>query len=716
MRNNATTSTVTTGHRFRTLLAALATLVLAGIMLLSAGVEPAQAQTSYSVENWTGCGGGYNSGSYDDAGNLYIPCGNPSTIRVYDPAGQLQRQISLGFFVSDVAPSPDGQFLYTASGDATPRRLNRQADGSYALDANWRLASYPMYGQQTTPRGHFIATDGAGNIYLADGAWSSSNAHTVIKYAAGGAFVTRFGEYEANSWSDGKFYWMLTGLAVSPDGSKVYTTEAGNNRVQRFDRQLDGSYTFAWRFGGTPENNPDRGGYCRFDGWEGKFAAPYDVALDGAGYLYVMNTTCHQVLKFTAAGAYITGAQLGTDATSDRPHGFAVAKNGNVYIGQSAKKMVLLGGDTTPPDTLIDSGPAEGSTTSTTSASFAFHSSEVGSSFECSLDSAPFAACASPKDYANLPAGSHTFKVRAIDAAGNVDLTPASRTWTVSTTTATQSCQGKAATTSITKTTKADGTVVLTGTEGADVIVGSPGNDQIFAKGGDDTVCAADGFDTISGGAGNDALDGGLGADAIEYGSSLSAVNVDLATGRATGEGTDTISSFTEVYGSPQPDTLVGDGAANFLAGNAGDDKLSGGGANDKLYGGDGYDYLKGNAGTDTLDGQLGGGNADYSDAPAAVSVNLTTTTANEDILKNLNDITGSRFDDTLVGNAMSNWLVGGAGADKLSGMDANDTLTSRDGISGNDSLDGGAGTTDKGVTDATELSIVGCESVVRPV
>ena len=58
-------------------------------------------------------------------------------------------------------------------------------------------------------------------------------------------------------------------------------------------------------------------------------------------------------------------------------------------------------------------------------------------------------------------------------------------------------------------------------------------------------------------------------------------MNVNLATGQAPGEGTDVLSSFAEVYGSPQADTLVGDGAANFLAGN---------GANDKFHGGDGYD------------------------------------------------------------------------------------------------------------------------------
>jgi hypothetical protein len=86
--------------------------------------------------------------------------------------------------------------------------------------------------------------------------------------------------------------------------------------------------------------------------------------------------------------------------------------------------------DVTPPETTIDSGPS--GTVATTSATFTFSSGEAGSSFACSLDGAGFVACASPVTYSALAEGSHTFQVRATDAAGNVDPTPAARTWTVS--------------------------------------------------------------------------------------------------------------------------------------------------------------------------------------------------------------------------------------------------------------------------------------------
>ena len=87
------------------------------------------------------------------------------------------------------------------------------------------------------------------------------------------------------------------------------------------------------------------------------------------------------------------------------------------------------GGDTTPPDTTIDSGPS--GDVESTSASFGFSADEAGTGFHCKLDSGAYAGCTSPKTYSGLSAGEHTFSVRAVDGAGNVDPSPATRTWRV---------------------------------------------------------------------------------------------------------------------------------------------------------------------------------------------------------------------------------------------------------------------------------------------
>lgn len=51
--------------------------------------------------------------------------------------------------------------------------------------------------------------------------------------------------------------------------------------------------------------------------------------------------------------------------------------------------------------------------------------------FQCSLDGAAFVACSSPQAYVDLAPGSHELRVRAIDAAGNVDAAPATWAWNV---------------------------------------------------------------------------------------------------------------------------------------------------------------------------------------------------------------------------------------------------------------------------------------------
>ena len=86
------------------------------------------------------------------------------------------------------------------------------------------------------------------------------------------------------------------------------------------------------------------------------------------------------------------------------------------------------GADTTPPETAITGQPK--SKTKKKKATFEFTSTEPGSTFECSLNGAPLTPCSSPITVKGKK-GKNTFVVRARDAAGNVDATPATYTWKV---------------------------------------------------------------------------------------------------------------------------------------------------------------------------------------------------------------------------------------------------------------------------------------------
>ena len=85
----------------------------------------------------------------------------------------------------------------------------------------------------------------------------------------------------------------------------------------------------------------------------------------------------------------------------------------------------------TPPHPTpgITSGLAEATTS--TSAVVRLHRDRVRRDLPVQAQAGAYAACASPKAYSGLSTGSHRFSVRATDAAGNSDASPATKTWTV---------------------------------------------------------------------------------------------------------------------------------------------------------------------------------------------------------------------------------------------------------------------------------------------
>lgn len=114
-------------------------------------------------------------------------------------------------------------------------------------------------------------------------------------------------------------------------------------------------------------------------------------------------------------------------------------------------------------------------------------------------------------------------------------------------------------------------------------------------------------------------------------------------------------------------------------------DVLLGGAFADKLSGSLGDDLLNGGEGRDTLDGGDGKDTAAYENASAGVAISLlagrgTAGEALGDELSSIENLEGSDYGDTLIGDAGANLLTGGDGDDVLEGG------------AGVDTLDGGAG------------------------
>ena len=154
-------------------------------------------------------------------------------------------------------------------------------------------------------------------------------------------------------------------------------------------------------------------------------------AADGT-YTYVGLATGSYRVEFSLCGGFSTAIER---EWYDDEGDLERAKPVNVTAGSTVSSinavLTAAGPDIDAPQTTISSGPAAGSTQGVATASFGLVSSEAGSTFQCKLDAAAFAACSSPKALAGLSDGAHTFSVRAIDTAGNVDSSPATRSFSV---------------------------------------------------------------------------------------------------------------------------------------------------------------------------------------------------------------------------------------------------------------------------------------------
>ena len=120
----------------------------------------------------------------------------------------------------------------------------------------------------------------------------------------------------------------------------------------------------------------------------------------------------------------------GPGALADGEHTFTVV--GTDPASNPSPASVTFTVDTAVPETTIDAAPPN--PTRDPRPSFGFTSSEASSTLECRLDSGAWEPCNAPYDVADaLSDASHAFEVRATDAAGNVDPTPAVSAFTVDT-------------------------------------------------------------------------------------------------------------------------------------------------------------------------------------------------------------------------------------------------------------------------------------------
>lgn len=359
----------------------------------------------------------------------------------------------------DDLETPSGQFTTTAiSGPEVwsyPQNPNDYPgyDATYATSGDTNIwgdnpdlitdSALQMTSPVTVPPGAFLHFNHAyGLAFGYDGG--------VVEYSADGGPWTDAGALFASGDGAGGYDSTLSASWGNPLGGRSAFTGLSNGYgSSRADLStLAGqSVTFRWRIG-TDSDSGDWGWFiddvsiltCVMD------TTPPDTNItSGPAHGSTINTDS-ATFGFTSTEAGSTfqckldgdpyGSCAGTrtyTSLANGSHTFTVraidpAGNADATPATRSFTVDVAVTDTTAPTTKITKGPKK--RTFKRRATFGFRSNEAGSRFTCKLDQKRWQSCTSPKSYKVKP-GRHTFRVRAIDPAGNADPTPAVWRWRV---------------------------------------------------------------------------------------------------------------------------------------------------------------------------------------------------------------------------------------------------------------------------------------------
>lgn len=342
----------------------------------------------------------------DGAGHVYLS--NPLR------SGSIQQYSSDGALLAEVGS-------FSLSGDPfDPCDIATDAAGNLYVADGQRDTIYVL-GPGGEPLRQWGAVGGRDLAIGADGTVYLATSHEILRFSAEGALLSKWG---ASGRGDGQF-GEVWGLDTSPSGS-VYVADTYGNRVQVFT--ADGAFVTKW---GSYGSGP------------GQFIYPYGIATNAAGEVYVVDTPNDRVQRFSAEGALLdswgkAGRAQGRFLT---PTSIATDPAGYVYVADRAEpypyegrarvqKFTADGQFVTewydgPPDVAPGRpslSAAIGRRTTKRSADFRFDSKMRGATFFCRLSGERVAKklqkwddCSSPKRYVRLRPGRKTFHVRAVN-------------------------------------------------------------------------------------------------------------------------------------------------------------------------------------------------------------------------------------------------------------------------------------------------------------
>ena len=293
----------------------------------------------------------------DSAGNVYVGDSNNNMIRKISPTaavstlagaagaltGSTDGTATAARFRNPYGVATDGAGnVYVAdTGNGTIRRITSAGVvTTFAGNADGFTGSTD--GTGTAARFYVptaVATDSAHNVYVAD-----TNNHTIRKITPAAAVSTLAGSAGLVGSADGSGAAARFShpYGVATDGAgNVYAADADNSTIRKIT-PAGAVSTLAGSAGLT--------GSADGSGVAARFARPFGVATDSAGNIYVADTGNHTIRLVTPAGGVATFAGtagvvgstdgVGTAARFNGPLGVATDSAGNVYVSDSGNHTI----------------------------------------------------------------------------------------------------------------------------------------------------------------------------------------------------------------------------------------------------------------------------------------------------------------------------------------------------------------------------------------
>jgi sugar lactone lactonase YvrE len=313
----------------------------------------------------------------DTRGNVYAADARNNTIRKITPAGVVSTLAGLAgatgsgdgvrsaasfYFPTGVATDGGGNVYVADTYNNTIRKITRWGAVSTLAGAAEVAGSADGAGAAASflqPEG--LATDSSGNVYVAD-TWND----LIRKITPAGMVSTIAGSPRNDGSNDGSGaaarFFNPIGMAIDSAGT-LYVADAVNSTIRKITPAGMVS-TLAGSAGLT--------GSADGSGAAARFNTPYGVAIDGARNLYVVDTYNNTVRVITPAGvvstlagsAGVAGSADGTGASAsfNGPSGVATDSAGNVYVSDMYNNTIRKITPAGVVSTLAGSAGAGGST------------------------------------------------------------------------------------------------------------------------------------------------------------------------------------------------------------------------------------------------------------------------------------------------------------------------------------------------------------------